>query len=113
MRGPRRHTLLALLLAAGCAAHQPSAPPMTEVDRDARAIRVLEQELYGTAAAPAAPECARACELSSRICELARRICAIAQRNPEDADARMSCQDAHARCARARTHVLSRCTCAP
>jgi hypothetical protein len=62
------------------------------------------------------PRCERRCQLQANICDLAERICTISQKHVEDTpnvDVAAMCQDAQARCDKAKSQVAPTCTCAP
>ncbi len=113
---PRIVRALCLLTLAACAAPErtSSAPPgPTE-----RTMNVAKVETYlaqreselRLAAADAQPDCARVCMLVEQICGLSRRICDLAG---QDAGLRARCDDATARCTRARSLAAGRCACQP
>ena len=116
---------LALALAMGCAAGRPEAaapgagPALSPDEQsalmhDEETIRRAERDLYTPAAAPSAPDCARACDLVGVICTLGRRICTIADRHPDAAELGRRCSEDRERCDRARKHAAAAgCTSCP
>lgn len=89
--------------------------PDVEPERDdpsalSQALGAQERALAEELASPE-PRCEVACELGVGICQLSGRICEIAGRHPSDAELSGRCQDADARCERARESIAERCTC--
>ena len=73
----------------------------------------LEQRIEQVQATAGGPEasCDNICGWSAGICDLAERICGIAARHPAEPDFQGACDEAKARCAKAKEKTTVACAC--